>query len=159
MAALVGYHTRIRNVESSAPESVLRTLTDIAAPLVSAPLSARVHPDVPSAAMSVLLQLNAAAEQLDQLVVNDLDHLLSGRDTLQHLLPYSTILYPSNERFSDLVIDVSLEKYATNLAHRLLDVGLRQLTLASKLLENAFELFGQLIEHGNPSRIRHSTDR
>ena len=99
------------------------------------------------------------AEQLDQLVVNDLDHLLSGRDALQHLLPYSTILYPSNERFSDLVIDVSLEKYATNLAHRLLDVGLRQLTLASKLLENAFELFGQLIEHGNPSRIRHSTDR
>ena len=60
MVALVGYHTRIRNVESSAPEFVLLTLTDIAAPLVSAPLSARVHPDVPSAATSVLLQLNAA---------------------------------------------------------------------------------------------------
>ena len=58
--ALVGYHTRIGSVESSAPEPVLLTLTDTAAPLVSAPLSARVRPDVPSAAMSVLLQVNAA---------------------------------------------------------------------------------------------------
>eukprot|EP00964_Phaeocystis_antarctica_P135112 scaffold99475_cov72-Phaeocystis_antarctica.AAC.4 len=48
MMALVGYHTRIGSVESSAPEPVLFTLTDTSAPLVSAPLSARVHPDVPT---------------------------------------------------------------------------------------------------------------
>ena len=93
------------------------------------------------------------AHQVDELFVHGLHHLLSRRDALQHLLPESTLLDACNERPCDLVVDVRFQQRTPHLSKRLFDVGLGQLSVATKFLENAFEFIGQQVEHSIRSRI------
>ena len=66
-----------------------------------------------------------AAEQLDQAVVDDLDHHLAGRDAAQHLLADRALADPGDEVLDHRQRDVGLEQRHPNVAQRALDVGTR----------------------------------
>jgi hypothetical protein len=91
----------------------------------------------------------AAAEQLDELAVDDLHDLLSRRQRRQHVLPHGLFLHPVDEGADDLEVDVGFEERQANLAQRLLDVLLRQPTAAAELVEDGLQSRTQGIEHGN----------
>ncbi len=91
----------------------------------------------------------AAAEQFDQLVVDDLHDLLRRRQRCQDVLPHRLVLDAVDEGADDLEVDVGFEQRHANLAERLLDVLLRQPAAAAQLVEDGLQSRTQGIEHGN----------
>ena len=67
-----------------------------------------------------------AAHQLGQLLVDDLDDLLAGVELLAHLDAQAALLHGRRELLDDLEVDVRLEQREADLAHRAIDVVLRQ---------------------------------
>ena len=66
--------------------------------------------------------VRGAAEQLDQLVVDDLHDLLARGEALEDLLPDGLLADALDEGPDDLEVDVGLEEGDAHLAERLLDV-------------------------------------
>ena len=91
-----------------------------------------------------------AAEELHQLVVDDLDHLLGGRDRRGDLLAARLLLDPRAEILRDLEVDVGLEQRAADLAHALGDHRLVEDPPAAKAREGAVQLGAELVEHRVP---------
>ena len=85
----------------------------------------------------------AAAHERGQLFVDDLHHLLPGREALQDLRPQSALLHVRDELAHDLEVDVGLEQRETDLAHGLVDIGLAQLAVAAQLAERALQPIGE----------------
>ena len=88
-----------------------------------------------------------AAEDGDELLVDDLDDLLGGVQRLADLLAAGPLLDRSDELLDHRQRDVGLEQGDAHFAHRLVDISLRQRTAPGQLVEDAAESFLQLLEH------------
>jgi hypothetical protein len=81
-------------------------------------------------------QLGAGlAHQLGQLLVDDLHHLLAGRQAVEHVRSHRPLLDAGDEILDDAEVDVGLEQREPDLAHRLVDVVLAQPALAAEAVE------------------------
>ncbi len=76
--------------------------------------------------------MTRAAEQLDQLVANDLDDLLARRERGEHVLADGFDADALDEALDDLEIDVGFEKSHAHFAQGLLDILLRQPAVATE---------------------------
>ena len=79
--------------------------------------------------------------------MDDLDHHLAGPDRLDDGGANRLGARAIDERAHDLERDVRLEQRAPDLAHRGVDVLLREGASAGQFIEYAGELFGQALEH------------
>ena len=89
-----------------------------------------------------------ATQQLDQLVADDLDDLLSRRQRREHILANGLDPNALDEALHDFEIDVRFEKRHAHLAQRLLDILLRQPAKSAEPVEDACEARGEAVEHG-----------
>ena len=87
--------------------------------------------------------LLAAAHQRGQLLVDDLDDHLRGRQALHHILADGALRDALCEVLRNLVVDVGLEQGEAHLAHGLLDVGLGELALVFQFFKRIAELVGK----------------
>ena len=78
--------------------------------------------------------------------MDDLDDHLAGRDRLDDSCTDRLLADALGEAPDDVERDVGLEQRAAHLAHRGVDVGLRQRTASRQPIENATELFRQIVE-------------
>ena len=92
-------------------------------------------------------RLRFAAEGLDERIVDDLDHHLAGLDRLHDRRADRSRSRAVDERAHHLERDVRLEQRAPHLAHRRVDVLLREGAAAGQFVQYAGELFGQALEH------------
>ena len=84
---------------------------------------------------------------LDQLVMDDLDHHLAGRDRLDHLDADGALFELVDEAAHHVEGDVGLQEGAADFARRRIHVGSRQGTPPRQAVENAGKPFGQAVEH------------
>ena len=80
--------------------------------------------------------LRVRAKHAHQLVMDDLDDHLAGRDGAHHLLADGLRLHRVGEVAHHVERDIGFEQRAANLAHRFSDVGLAQRALAGELVED-----------------------
>jgi len=78
-----------------------------------------------------------AAEDGEELVVDDLHELLAGPDARQHLRAERLLLHLFAEILRNLVIHVSGQQRQAHLAHRVGHVAFAQLAVAAQRLEDA----------------------
>ena len=78
---------------------------------------------------------NAASEQLDQFVVDDFDHLLAGRDALDHLLADTLGPDSFDELGRDLHVDIRLQEREPDFAHGFRDIGFGERALPAQFAE------------------------
>ena len=89
----------------------------------------------------------AAAEQLDQLAVDDLHHLLGRRERREHVPADRLGPDALDEGPDDLEVDVRLEERHAHLAEGFLDVVLRQPAAAAELVEDGLQSRAQRFKH------------
>ena len=84
-----------------------------------------------------------AAHQSDQLLVDDLDHLLGRGQALHDLLAHGALRHLCTEVLGHLVVDVGFQQGHPDFAHRGLDVGLGQFAVAAQFFEHTGKAVGQ----------------
>ena len=84
-----------------------------------------------------------AAHQGNELLVDDLDHLLGGGQALHDLLAHGALRDLGAEVFGNLVVDIGFQQGHAHLAHGGFDVGLGQLAVAAQLFEHTGKAVGQ----------------
>ena len=89
-----------------------------------------------------------AAEQVGQLVEDDLDDLLARGQRLHHVGADGALADLGHELLDDLVVHVGLEQRHADLAHRRVDIGLGQPALAGQSREDRLKPVGEVLEHG-----------
>ena len=77
-----------------------------------------------------------AAHQGNELLVDDLDHLLGGGQALHDLLAHGALRDLGTEVFGNLVVDIGFQQGHPDLAHGCLDIGLGQFAVAAQLFEH-----------------------
>ena len=82
----------------------------------------------------------------DQFVMDDLDHHLAGRDRLDDGGADRLFADAIDEAADHVERDVGLQQRAAHLAHRSVDIGLRQRTAARQPIEYPTKLFRQIVE-------------
>ena len=88
---------------------------------------------ITTAGLALELQLVAlASEHLDQLVVHDLDDLLAGLDSVEHVGADRLLAHAGHEGLDDLVVDIGLQQGKPDLAQGDVKVGLGDLGLATQ---------------------------
>ena len=90
----------------------------------------------------------AGRQERDQLVVDDLDHLLAGRQAVEHLVPDRPLADARHEVLDDLEVDVGLEQREADLAHGGVDVGFADPAATGQVAERLAEPIAQGVEHG-----------
>ena len=91
----------------------------------------------------------AAAHQLGQLFVDDLDDLLGGGETLQHVRANSPLGDLGHEVLDHAVADVGVQQGQTDLFHSLSDIGFGNASLAPQAPERGVQFFGKTFKcHG-----------
>ncbi len=90
-----------------------------------------------------------AAEQLDELIVDDLDDRLARRQRLEDVLADGLFADAVDEALDDLEVDVGLEEGDAHLAEGLDDILLRQPAESAEPVENTREATSQAVEHGS----------
>ena len=99
------------------------------------------------------LQLGGVfAQDADQLVANDLDHLLGGRERRHHLLAQRLLADVVNQFFDDLEVDVGLEQRHADFFQRFADVLFRQRALSAQVLKGALQLICKVLKHCQESK-------
>src|SRR5918911_2798700 len=88
------------------------------------------------------------AENVDQLIPDDADHLLGRRQRLEHLLADRALPDRGDEVLDDLEVDVRLQQGAADLSHRVIDVLLGELSFVADALKDIVEAIAEGIEHG-----------
>ena len=88
----------------------------------------------------------------DQFVMDDLHHHLAGGHRLDHGGADRLLADPIDEAADHVERDVGLEQRAAHLAHRGIDVGLRQRPAPGQPIENATQFFRQIVEHQRKSK-------
>ena len=83
-----------------------------------------------------------AAQDLDQLVADDLDDLLGGRKRREHFLAHGLLLDVFDELLDDAEIDVGLEQRHADFAQGGFHVLGRELAFAAQVLENPLQFVG-----------------
>ena len=99
-------------------------------------------------------RLGVGAERRDQLVVDDLDHHLAGRDRLDDLDADGALLDLLAERARHIECHVGLEQRAPNLAQRRVDVLLRKRAAPRQTVEDAAKPFRETVEHRTQTPLR-----
>ena len=94
-----------------------------------------------------LLLLLVGAQHLDQLVMDDLDHLLAGGDGFQDLLADGLLPDPTDEVLDDRQRDVGFQQRHAYVAHRRLDVALLESAARGEALQGLAEPIRQRFEH------------
>ena len=84
--------------------------------------------------------LGLAAHQRGQLVVDDLDDLLTGVELADHVGAERPLLDRVGEALDDLEVDVSLQQREPDLTHGAVDVGLGQRAVAAHVGERRLKL-------------------
>jgi hypothetical protein len=95
-----------------------------------------------------------AAEDPDQVIVDDLDHHLPGRDRPQHLLADRLLADPVDEGLDHRQRHVGLEQGDAHLAQRGHHVGLGQRAAPLQPIEDLSQPVGQPVEHVGPASLR-----
>src|SRR5712664_2080728 len=93
----------------------------------------------------------AAAQQLDQLAVHDLDHLLRRSQRSENVLADRLHLHAVDEAADDLEVDVGLQERHPHFSEGFLDVVFAQAALAAQTIEDGCESCAQRVEHGKAS--------
>ena len=93
------------------------------------------------------MALAVGAKGGDQLVMDDLHHHLAGGDRLDHGGADRLLADLFGKAPDHVERDVGFEQRAAHLAHRRIDVGLRQRPAPRQPIENATKLFRQIVEH------------
>ena len=106
-------------------------------------LQAAEHDDGLALVLDDQLRGFLAAHQSDQLLVDDLDHLLGGGQALHDLLPHRAFRDLGAELLRHLVVDVGFQQGHPDFAHRGLDVGLGQFAVAAQFFEHTGKAVGQ----------------
>ncbi len=83
-----------------------------------------------------------AAEDLDQLFVDDLDDLLGGRECGEHFLAHGLHLDGFDELLDNLEIDVGFEERHANFAQGALHIFGREFAFAAQVFEDPLQFFG-----------------
>ena len=91
-----------------------------------------------------------AAEDGDELLVDDLDDLLRRVQRLRQVHPDGALADAIEHRADDLEVDVRLEQGDADLPQDLVDVLLAEPPLAAELLEDPVEPVRQCLEHEGP---------
>ena len=95
----------------------------------------------------------ALAEELHELVVDDLDDLLARGDALEDLLAGALGLDPVDEVAGDLEIDVGGQERGPHLLEGVGDILFGQLPDAPQIAQRLAEPFGQRFEHGSADSL------
>ena len=77
-----------------------------------------------------------AAQNLDQFLLNDLHHLLRGRERRKYFLAHGFLLDVLDELLDDFEVDVGFEQRQANFPQRAFHVGGRELAFAAQVFEN-----------------------
>ena len=96
--------------------------------------------------------LATLAEHGRELVVDDFDELLSGRDGAELTDADGFLLDALEELARQLKIHVGLEQHATHFPKAVFDVGFGQNAATAQPRKRRFEFLGQLVEH-RPGKI------
>ena len=88
-----------------------------------------------------------AAQDRRQLLVDDLDDHLRGRQAFEHVPADRPLLHPPDEILDDAEVDVGLQQRQADLTQRLSDIRLRQGAFAAEALEDILEFVGEAFEH------------
>jgi len=83
------------------------------------------------------------AERGGELLVDDLDDLLSGVERPGQLLAHRPLADAALQRLDDGQVDVGFQQRQADFSQHLVDVGLGELPLAAQLGEDAFKTVGQ----------------
>jgi hypothetical protein len=76
-----------------------------------------------------------ATQHLDQLLVDDFDYLLRGREAFQHFAADGALLHPRYKLLDDLKTHVGFKQRLAHLAHGLGDIAFCETTLAPQTLK------------------------
>jgi hypothetical protein len=90
-----------------------------------------------------------AAEDLHELLVDDLHDLLGRVERLAHLIAERPLAHGRRELLDDLERDIRLEEGATDLANGAVNVGRAELALAAEVLEGIREAVGEISKSGH----------
>src|SRR5216117_4571543 len=85
----------------------------------------------------------AAAEQLDELVVHDLDHLLRRSQRFENVLADRPHFHAVDEAADDLEVDIGLQERHPDLPEGFLDVLFAQPALTAETIEDGRESCAQ----------------
>ena len=88
-----------------------------------------------------------AAHETGELLVDDLDHLLTGEQGLHDLGTHGALGNDLDEVLDHLEVDVGLQQSELDLAHTRLDVGLGQGALTAEFLKGLIQLFAETLKH------------
>ena len=109
-------------------------------------LQAHEHDDVGDAAGEHQLAIGTA-EQLGELVGDDLDDVLRRGQGVEHLGIKAALLGARHELLDHLEVNVGFEHGHAHLAHGGVYVVLGQAALAAQAREDALQAIGKVIEH------------
>ena len=87
------------------------------------------------------------AEQLGELLVDDLHDLLARRQAREHLLADGALAHGGDERLDDAEVDVGLEQREADLAHRAIDVLGAERAAGAQIAERCLQFVGERLEH------------
>ena len=96
----------------------------------------------------------AAAEHLDEMVVDDLDHHLRRRHRAQHLLADRLVAHRVDEIADHRQRDIGLEQRDADLAQRRVDIVLAQRATAAQPVEDVVRRLLRLSNMTIPSQMR-----
>ena len=88
-----------------------------------------------------------AAEDVDELVADDFDDLLGGREGGEDFLAHGLRLDGLDELLDDLEVDVGLQQRHADLAQRRLDVGFAQRAAAAQAVEHPCQAIAKALKH------------
>ena len=88
------------------------------------------------------------AEEVDELVANDFDDLLGGREGGEDFLADGLDADLLDEVFGDVEVDVGFEEGHADFAQGFGDVLFGEHTLAPEVLEGALQFVCQILKHG-----------
>ena len=88
-----------------------------------------------------------AAQQFDQAVVDDLDHLLTGGNTFENGFAEAVHAHFIDEFFCHFHIDVGIQQCQADLAHGISDIAFSKMRFAAQLLEYFAEFITEIIKH------------
>ena len=95
-----------------------------------------------------------AAQDADQLLVDDADHLLGRGEGGEHFRAHGLLFDALDELLHHPEMHVGFEQGDADLLERLLHILRRQLSFAAQVLENALQLFRQILEHDSRAAAR-----
>ncbi len=102
-------------------------------------LQADEHDHVGSAVLRERHLALGRAEELRELVEDDLDDVLRRREGIHDLGGQALLLAVGDEALDDAIVDVGLEQRHADLAHRSVDIVLGETALALELGEGVLE--------------------